>query len=368
MNEFRLFVASIAGLVATIVALPLVILLLPLIFVLLATRLASRWIEPSYLSWQEVIQFDPHFGWKNRENISGFHLADDAVYRTTTDSDGWRGTASIDGSQVLVFGDSYAFGHASSDQYFFADLNPNLRVKAIGANGYNMVQEYLWIRELASRLRGKLVVWFIYLGNDLADNVEASMEGYRIPFVRELREANGWEIVTSHLRTSPWPSGARSWLSTFSERRAKMFVPGPSSDRMFSACEYLIANGADVVQQAGGMLAVVSLPFKDMLTRKGEQVIKSCLCDASRFDVNYPDSQLAEICAKLALPFVAGRGRLGLEHYRVVETHWNVKGSQRVANLVDDLYRRFEADVAEVLSQKKRAFAPPHAGLAKTWP
>ncbi len=366
MNEFRLFVALIAGLVAAIVALPLVILLLPLIFVLLATRLASRWIEPPYLSWREVIQFDPHFGWKNRENISGFHLADDGVYRTTTDSDGWRGAASIDGSDVLVFGDSYAFGHASSDQYFFADVNPNLRVKAIGANGYNMVQEYLWIGELAARMRGKLVVWFIYLGNDLADNVEASMEGYRIPFLKEVREAKSWEIVTSHLRASPWPSGARNWLSTFSERRAKMFVPGPSSDRMFSACEYLIANGADVVQKAGGRLAVVSIPFKDMLTRKGEQVIKSCLCDASRFDVNYPDSQLAEICAKLALPFVAGRGQLGLEHYRVVETHWNVKGSQRVANLVDDLYRRFEADVAQVLSRDKKTFAPLHGGFVET--
>ena len=135
---------------------------------------------------------------------------------------------------------------------------------------------------------------------------------------------------------------------------------------MFSACEYLIANGADVVQKAGGRLAVVSIPFKDMLTRKGEQVIKSCLCDASRFDVNYPDSQLAEICAKLALPFVAGRGQLGLEHYRVVETHWNVKGSQRVANLVDDLYRRFEADVAQVLSRDKKTFAPLHGGFVET--
>ncbi len=153
--------------------------------------------------------------------------------------------------EVIVFGDSYAFGHASSDKYFFADLNPNLRVKAIGANGYNMVQEYLWIRELASRMRGKLVVWFIYLGNDLTDNVEASVEGYRIPFVKEVQEARTWEIVTSHLRASPWPSGARRWLSTFSERRAKIFVPGPSSARIFSACEYLIANGANVVQEGG---------------------------------------------------------------------------------------------------------------------
>ncbi len=99
MNEFRLFVALIAGLVAAIVALPLVILLLPLIFVLVATRLVSRWIEPPYLLWRELIQFDPQFGWKNRENMSGFHLADDGVYRTTTDSEGWRGTASIDGSR-----------------------------------------------------------------------------------------------------------------------------------------------------------------------------------------------------------------------------------------------------------------------------
>ncbi len=37
-----------------------------------------------------------------------------------------------------------------------------------------------------------------------------------------------------------------------------------------------------------------------------------------------------------------------------------------VADLVDDLYRKFEADVTQVLSQDKRTFASLHAGLAKS--
>src|SRR5262249_1276507 len=153
-----------------------------------------RWIEPAYLPWHEMIEFDQFVGWKPKPGLNTYHLADDDVYRTTTDMEGWRGKTTFEESQVVVFGDSYVFGHAIDDRYFFADLNPRLRVKAIGVNGYNMVQEYMWMKRLAPRLRAKLAIWFIFLGNDVTDSLEASMEGYRIPFVRQDRGTARWEV------------------------------------------------------------------------------------------------------------------------------------------------------------------------------
>jgi hypothetical protein len=338
MNAFRLVVALISGLVGAILVLPLVLFVSPWVFVLMVMRSLARWIEPSHLPWQQLVEFDPCVGWRTKPGLKGYHLADDDVYQTTTDAEGWRGRTTLDESQVLVFGDSYVFGHAAGDRHFFADLNPQLRVKAIGVDGYNMVQEFMWMRRLAPRMRGKLAIWFIYLGNDLTDSLATNIEGYRIPFVRENRETGRWEIVTSHLSASPWPSGPGYHHATFYERVAKIFVPGPFSTRVFSACEYLISEADRVTRQAGSRLIVVSIPSKNMLLKKEMQMLKRRLSDDSKFDVGYPDWQLGRICHRLDVHFVAGKDHLGAGHYRECESHWNEKGSRRVSELLASLY------------------------------
>ena len=338
MNTFRIVVALIGGVVGAILVLPLVLFLSPWIFVVMVTRSLARRIEPSYLPWRQLVEFDPWVGWRTRPDLKGYHLADDDVYQTTTDAEGWRGRTTVDESQVLVFGDSYVFGHAASDRHFFADLNPQLRVKAIGVSGYNMVQELMWMKRLAPRMRGKLAIWFIYLGNDLTDSLVTNIEGYRIPFVRENRETGRWEIVTSHLSASPWPSGPGYHHATFYERVAKIFVPGPFSARVFSACEYLIEEADRVTRQAGSRLIVVSIPSKNMLLKKDMQMLKGHFPDDSKFDVGYPDRQLGGICRRLDVHFVAGKDHLGAGHYRQCESHWNDKGSRRVSELLAGIY------------------------------
>ena len=66
------------------------------------------------------------------------------------------------------------------------------------------------LEQLAPKLRGRLVVWFIYCGNDFYDNLAPDLHGYRRPFVREARPDGGWEIVTDHVRSEPWPISPRS--------------------------------------------------------------------------------------------------------------------------------------------------------------
>jgi hypothetical protein len=347
MNAFRVLLALMAGLAGAILVLPLVLLLAPCVFVLMVTRHLTRWIEPTCLLWQQLIEFDPFVGWKGKPNLNAYHLADD-VYNFTTDAEGWRGSGTVAESQVLVFGDSYAFGHAVSDRHFFASVNPKLRVKAIGINGYNMVQQLMWMKRLAPEIVRKLIVWFVYLGNDLTDNLEASMEGYRIPFVRENRESGGWEIVTSHLSALPWPSGARNWISTFSERNTKIFMPGPTSERIFAACEFLIGEATTVVRQAGGKLVVVSVPNKPMLSPTGHEDWKDYFLDPSKFDIDFPDDQLAAICVRLGVPFVAGKAHLQLSDYRKFDTHWNEEGNRKVSELLDTLYRTSGLGLAPV--------------------
>ena len=89
---------------------------------------------------------------------------------------------------------------------FFRVSPFELSIKAIGAPGYSMVQELMLITQLAPRLGGKLVVWFIYPGNDLTDNLSPAMTtfGYRMPFLLESDIRGGWDIIASHVQPDRW--------------------------------------------------------------------------------------------------------------------------------------------------------------------
>jgi hypothetical protein len=104
---------------------------------------------------------------------------------------------------------------------------------------------------------------------------------------------------------SRWPSGPGYHNATFYERVAKLFVPGPFSARVFSACEYLIEEADRIIRQSGGQLVVVSVPSKNMLLEEDMEKLTRWLAADTKFDPNYPDRQLSEICRQ--------RNRIGTE-------------------------------------------------------
>lgn len=340
MNLFRFVIGVLAGTLGVILLLPILLLISPWLIVAYLTNIFAKWFEPAYLRWNQVVEYDSTLGWKTKPNLNGYHLADDGVYQTTTDAEGWRGKSSIDDSDVVVFGDSYVFGHAVSDANFFADLNPRLRIKAIGVSGYSMVQEYMSIERLAPRIRGKLVVWFVYIGNDLTDSLATNIEGYRAPFLRQNRKTGEWEVVTSHVDASRWPSGPGYHNTTFYERVAQLFVPGPFSHRVFSASEYLIEEADRVIREADGQLVIVSIPSKNMLLKEEMQTLTRWLPRDTKFDPDYPDKQLREICHRFNVDFVAGKSHLDGSDYRAAESHWNRRGHQKVARLLASLHSK----------------------------
>jgi hypothetical protein len=356
MNAFRVLLALMAGLIGTILVLPLLLLIAPFLLVLILNRTIARWIEPAHMPDQEIIEFDPYIGWKARPFLNTYHLADD-VYRLTTDSDGWRGKTKLSESDLVVFGDSFVFGHAIGDRHFFADLNPRLRVKAIGVAGYNLVQGLLWMNRLSSQIRNKLIVWFIFVGNDLFETLQVCMEGYRTPFVRQKRGTDQWEIVSSHLSPAPWPSGTGYYRSIFMEQLAGLFVPGPYSRRVFSACEYLIGEADRTIREAGSRLVVVSIPTKRQLSAELLRELKGYLPDASKFDPDLPDKLLAEICSSRDLPFVAGKDYLDSRDYREFEVHWNERGNRRIAKLLKDLHLTYAPTKVDRASVETREAA-----------
>jgi len=276
MAAIRLLIALTTAVVGIVLVIPIFVVGLPFIAVYLLTTVIVRALEPRFVTWREIIEYYPQIGWKPRGSLDTHHLSDD-IFHMTTDPDGWRGIRSISESQVVVFGDSFALGYGIDDHDFFANVASGVRIKAIGAGGYNMVQELLWLERLSPQLPGKLVVWLIYFGNDLYENLAPEMYGYRMPFVRELDGTGEWEIVTSHVQPSKWSFVADPATVgiKYYQKLAELCSPTFFSERAYAACEYLIRNGKDVCSQVGARLIVITIPEITQLSQSGHQRLAS---------------------------------------------------------------------------------------------
>lgn len=344
------------NLVAIVAVVPWLILLLPALAVgllmhgfVLAVRGVGRLLEPRFMPWTGLIQFDKALGWKPKPNMDTHYLAlDDDIFHVVTDEEGWAGRRRLDDSRIVVIGDSFAFGYGVDTRHSFAEVNPSLGVKGIGAPGYSMVQGVLLMEQLGRRLRDKLVVWFVFLENDLQDNLTPEMRLYRTPFVKAT--PRGWEIVTRHLKPEKWE------CSNLVIRRlmANFCVPGPLADRAYDACDYLVERADEACRAAGAQLLVVTIPYPMQLTSEGRAVMARRSGAPALFDAGLPDKRIAAVCARHGVESISGRDFLTIAHYKQREgMHWNRRGHRRVARLLAEAYARF---TAETRNNAGRAF------------
>ncbi len=331
ISFLRGVIASLASVVGLAGALLVMLAGAPFWAVGFLTRLSGKirgGRVPEALPWPELLQFEPEIGWRNRPRVDGYGDAQGVVYRITTDPEGWRGHVALADADVVVLGDSFAFGHATDDDDFFADLIDRPRIKAVGANGYNMVQELLWLERLADGIRGKLVVWLAYYGNDLYENLVPNLLEYRRPFVRESGDV--WEVVTEHVSTDPWPFWEES---DFPARLGEICSTTLLSLRAFGAARHLIARAATVCREAGATLIVVGVPEGWQLSESGRRRLQERAPDPESFDSGKPDRALGEACARLGVRFVALGRHLTRSDY-LGEGHWTPDGNGKVARLV----------------------------------
>ena len=336
----RTILEMIAALAALILLTPVVILAIPFWTMALLMRYCSSLFVPRAASWESVIEFDSCTGWKPRSNLNAHCSFVAGTFHVKTDSQGWRGVGDIPQCHVLALGDSVAFGFGVNDRdAFFSRVDSGVRVKAVGAPGYNMVQEVLWLEKLAPQLRGKLVVWFICLGNDLYDNIIPNLYQYRMPFVRKANGAGTWEIVTEHIKKARWPYNPEAnprlkekWEATFTDR----FL----GQRAYSACAFLIEKGRDICIREGSGLVVMTVPLMNQFDRQRWERTFLPFGGADRFDPDLPDRQIGDICARLNVSFLSGRDYVQLADHIERDGHWNEFGHVRIARLLQSLHEQ----------------------------
>jgi len=364
-SGLRTAVSIIAGVVCLVLLSPAFIVAGALLSFAWTVRAVAKWLEPSFIPWPELMMFDATLGWKPRPNLDVRYFADrDDIFRVVTDDDGWPGTHSVEASPVVVIGDSFAFGYGVNTGETFADLNPDVTIKAVGSPGYSMVQGVLLMEQFGRRLSGKLVVWFVCLENDLQDNLLPNMRRYRAPFVRRSGADARWQIVHEHVSSTPWES---SDTRVIHRTLPHLCAPGPITDWTFSAADYLIARAATLCRTVGARLALVTIPVPSQLTSDGHAALAR-VSGRADMDPRLPDRRIAEICQQHGVTFVAGMEHLSVHDYKRLEgIHWSVRGHRRMAELVAQLHgpsridaghevtARFEPGVEPQFTSRERA-------------
>ena len=350
MSMLRFLIGSLACALAIVSLVPVLALWVSFWVVAELTRRARLLFESDVLVWEDLVQHDPRIGWRLRPGVVATCEAKD-VFRLSTDAQGWSGAVGVADARVIVFGDSNAFGygvdHAKAYFRLCADQVP---VKGIGAPGYNLVQELLLMKDLASQLRGKLVIWLICNANDLYDNLSPQMDGYRTPFVRQAAGGD-WEIVSSHVSPERWTCSAGRHAARRQPLAPTLHRSNYLSERAYSACGWLIAQGRELCRSAGAELIVMTVPSPFALDAR-----RTAREDV---DADYPDRRIGAVCEDLGIPFVPLKQYLGAADYLDHDDHWNEQGHVKVADVIISLFRARAASHASPMPDRLQLGTAP---------
>jgi lysophospholipase L1-like esterase len=141
-------------------------------------RLRLHWsavgAEDRDANHQVMTVADPYLGFRYRPNFTGRLARGDLDFTFTTDEKGFRNTSPLpDEADIVVLGDSMAFGYGVPDDATWSHQLtmqfPDYTVSNFGLIG-GAPQQYLRILETeALALHPKLVLFMLFLGNDLND-------------------------------------------------------------------------------------------------------------------------------------------------------------------------------------------------------
>ena len=312
---------------------PVVAAALPLWGVSALTRWLARRpaLEPPILA-EPIVEYAEEVGARPRPHLDTHSRAED-VFRLTTDADGWRGPGTVEDAEVVAVGDSFVFGYGVDDADCLTQHAGGLTVKAIASPAYSMVHGLLWMRRLGQRLRGKTVVWFLFCGNDLADNLAPDLADRRMPFVRQ-DALGGWEVVTDHVSPEPWTFGGGP--RRHDELFAAMCSASSYADRAMGAADHLIGEAAALCGAVDARLAVVSIPPTAVVKDPGS--IRALAPEPAHVDLDAVDARLQDSCAARQVPFVALQPLLRPRHYWCDDMHWNRAGQRLAGRVVADVH------------------------------
>lgn len=264
------------------------------------------------------------------------------------------------GPRILLLGDSFAMGYGVNQDQTFADLlEKDLSVEVVnaGTGGYEIIQQRRVLAEYGSLVQPDLVVYALYLGNDLAQNDEWEVREdgtlhnrVRVYPVQQPRE---WKLVRL-LRDSLY--GLRKgrsekdgeWLPFEGYLGLCERTLGPEAEKDYREADELLGGLAEEAKSLGVPLLVLLLPYRSMVEPDARASLAEKVVDLEgRYDLTRPAREIGVRLTRRgiehadATPFLASAyEREGVSLFFPIDGHLTVAGHRAVADFALPLLRK----------------------------
>ncbi len=327
------FIASTFGLVLII---PALLFAVPIWAIGIFRKIIISF-APKNSEWEDIILFDPQLGWKAKPNVNT-RMKTDNSYTVITGKDGWRGNYSLDKSNTLVIGDSFVFGQGTDEKQHFAGLTQLATVKPIGAPGYGVTHYLLLLKNLTKELNGKLVIWFVFTGNDYREAIRPTSYGYHFPFTYRDQSTGSYKINTGGISENKLPFNFEKGYKTSMPELADLYYKNYFSDYAYGAFEYLLKEARDHCEKNGAKFAIMTIPLWWVEDKEAINKVKRHCGKPEDFSPKYPDKITTEICKRHSIPFRAGTEFFIRENFLPNDFHFSNSGNKKASAIIDELY------------------------------
>jgi lysophospholipase L1-like esterase len=220
------------------------------------------------------------------------------------------------GPRILLLGDSFASGYGVERPHIFADLlERELGVEVVnaGVGGYEIIHQVQYFSSRGSALKPDLVVYALYLGNDLARNGEWELTGNghlvakkRDFPVRVHREFKLWRLLKmlryqmverAVASRGPWEP-----FPDYLEMCARDLDAQAAAN--YATVEDLLRELRDRVHKAGSELVVAFFSYRTAVDPQAEARFSAEIPNFDeRYDLGRPEHEVRAILDRLGIDY-----------------------------------------------------------------
>lgn len=238
----------------------------------------------------------------------------DITYRTN--SDGMRDDeiGPKRGYRVVVLGDSFAAGYGVEREQQFADLlERQLGVEVVNAatGGWELEHQYYYVKERGGALEPDLVLYAMYLGNDIIRNGARPLDSRGI--VPDPRLPDGTHGTPKLVLL--WERARHAWQSREAATRPE-WTPHlyldmsarkltPAAARNYETTREFLGRLRDEVARVGSSLVVAFFSYRTAIDPTARERLRSRMSNFDRdYDLEQPPREIEGFLRELRIAYV----------------------------------------------------------------
>tara|TARA_B100000579_G_scaffold391211_1_gene366253 strand:- start:351 stop:1400 length:1050 start_codon:yes stop_codon:yes gene_type:complete len=247
---------------------------------------------------------DDRTGFRLAENMNQQMVRKEFNVNIRTNEKGFRDDKieEKDSFRILLLGDSFTMGYGAERDELFADLledNLGVDILNVGCGGFELIHQVRWFKNYAKQYDPDLVIYALYLGNDLSRNMRwKELADGNLDASHFLRRKKTWFKVIELARFLVYKFKAREldqseWRPPEDYLRMSEINPSEETKQNYKIAKELLHELSEEVTRAGHEFFVFTFPYKTAVdTLAHERFSKEIDNFSELYDLNIPTKKM----------------------------------------------------------------------------